>query len=477
VLFLYIHVNYQYKKSEDLDIYEFEYTDMKTLQETCDVRQPIVFYFAPLIGKYAPINLEVLQAVEKEDGNILNIKDVHDYYKVLNSSSILPIKVPLSFQSVVQLIHADTATPHFFSENNHEFVEETGIDSVMTKIGNRFLRPSCSVNQTFDFMTASKGVGLPMRFHTQTRKYIHVSSGRIVVKMAPFKYAKKLDFNKQFLVSPMNCWKPQLQYIPYINKVRFLEFEVLEGYMLYIPPYWIYSIFYVENNTCLLEYNYRTAMNMVAHPDGVVRSFKNVLQVLVNIVDSFGSGGGGGGLAPVGGGGYASEINNKYIAVSNKPITHGTKSANNSIEEDDTDNSVVKENDDIEEDELKENTAIAGANKNQTVLDPCESTGILNSANLSQLLSRKSPQTSNTTSKSNTTIAPNSNGVTTGEDKKKPKNKKTYNHKNGETQPANYTNNKTKIITHSNTPYDLSAIIGVTSLESTVSPHPALSST
>jgi hypothetical protein len=294
VLFLYIHVNHQYKKSEDLEIYEFEYTDINTLQETCDVKQPIVFHFAPLIGKYAPINLEVLRAVEKEDGNTLNIKDVHDYYytTVSKNNSIVPVKVPLSFQKVVQLIHAETTTPHFFSENNHEFIEETGIDTVMTKIGNRFLRPSCSVNQTFDLMTASKGIGLPMRFHTQTRKYVYVSSGRVAVKMAPFKYAKKLDFNKESLTSPMNCWKPQSQYVPYINKVRFLEFDLLEGYMLYIPPYWIYSIFYEENDTCLLEYNYQTAMNMVAHPDGVVRCFKSALQVLVDVVDSFGSGGG-----------------------------------------------------------------------------------------------------------------------------------------------------------------------------------------
>jgi len=356
-------VNYQYKKSTELEIYELEYTDPKTLQDTCDVRQPIIFYFAPLIRKYTPINLEVLRTIEKEDGNVLIVKDIRNYYPVTpagerpnptfrvdnaypkvrskspafrvdnacpkvrskspnfrvdnaypkvrskrgftggeapnggftggahnnieNDKSSLNLKLPLPFQKVLRLFQADTTAPHFFSESNNEFIEETGIDNVMTKIGNKFLRPAFSVNHSFDLMTASKGVGLPMRFHTQTRKYLYVSSGRIMVKMAPYKYAKKLDFDKEFLVSPMNCWNPQLDDTPYINKVRFLEFEVVEGYMLYIPPYWIYSIFYTENDTCLLEYNYQTAMNIVAHPNGMIRSFINMIQILMKTGQSF----------------------------------------------------------------------------------------------------------------------------------------------------------------------------------------------
>lgn len=285
ILFLYIHINYQHRKSQELEIYEYEYNDIEGLQETCEVRQPIIFHFESLISKYTPINLAILNTIEKEDGNILNIKDTHDYYDVTDSHLIQPINVPLSFQSVIKLIDTNTTDPHFFTENNNEFIEETGIDAVMTKIGDRFLKPIYTVNQSYDIMTASKGVGLPMKYHTQTSKYIYVSSGRIIVKMAPFKYVKKLDFNERILVSPMNCWTPQMQYIPYINKVRFLEFEVFAGYMLYIPPYWIYSIFYLENDTCLLEYNYQTFMNMIAHSDGGMYSLpipENTLWSLIS---------------------------------------------------------------------------------------------------------------------------------------------------------------------------------------------------
>ena len=46
VLFLYVHVNHQYKKSQDLEIYELDYKGIENLQETCDIRRPIVFDFA-----------------------------------------------------------------------------------------------------------------------------------------------------------------------------------------------------------------------------------------------------------------------------------------------------------------------------------------------------------------------------------------------------------------------------------------------
>ena len=284
VLFLYVHVNHQYKKSQDLEIYELDYKGIENLQETCDIRQPVVFDFDPIIKKYAPINLDVISSVEKENGNTLNLKDTFDYFKV-NNSKINPTEVPVSFHSTIQLIKTDnTSLPHLFTENNHEFIEETGFDSVMIKIGNAYLKPNYTINQTFDIMTASKGVELPMRYHTFTRKYIYVSTGRIVVKMAPFKNVKKLKFDSQLLVSPMNCWKPQQEYVSYINKIRFLEFDIIKGHILYVPPYWIYSISYADDNTCLLEYNYRTIMNVIAHPTGVICSLKNTVQ---SIYDSF----------------------------------------------------------------------------------------------------------------------------------------------------------------------------------------------
>ena len=48
MLFLYIYIVNQYKKSEDLDIYEMDFSNNAYLQEVCDIRQPVIFHFQPI---------------------------------------------------------------------------------------------------------------------------------------------------------------------------------------------------------------------------------------------------------------------------------------------------------------------------------------------------------------------------------------------------------------------------------------------
>jgi hypothetical protein len=44
-----------------------------------------------------------------------------------------------------------------------------------------------------------------------------------------------------------------------------LEFDVLEGYVLYVPPYWWCSIKYSEEPTILTGFTYNSVMNCVAN--------------------------------------------------------------------------------------------------------------------------------------------------------------------------------------------------------------------
>ena len=44
VLLFYIHITNQYKKGEDMEIYELDYKDNDYLQEVCEVKQPSIFF-------------------------------------------------------------------------------------------------------------------------------------------------------------------------------------------------------------------------------------------------------------------------------------------------------------------------------------------------------------------------------------------------------------------------------------------------
>jgi hypothetical protein len=87
--------------------------------------------------------------------------------------------------------------------------------------------------------------------------------------MSPWKNRKYLqpvsDYENYEFRSPIDVWDPQPKYLNEYEKVKFLEFDVDNGYVLYIPPYWFYSIKYFDEYTQLIEYNYNTLINAVAN--------------------------------------------------------------------------------------------------------------------------------------------------------------------------------------------------------------------
>ena len=45
VLFIYLHIYYQLKTSDDLEVYEISNVSKERFEEICDLRQPIIFDF------------------------------------------------------------------------------------------------------------------------------------------------------------------------------------------------------------------------------------------------------------------------------------------------------------------------------------------------------------------------------------------------------------------------------------------------
>ena len=45
-LFLYLHVTFQLRTSNDLDVYEIDANSKDRLEEICDVRQPVMFEYS-----------------------------------------------------------------------------------------------------------------------------------------------------------------------------------------------------------------------------------------------------------------------------------------------------------------------------------------------------------------------------------------------------------------------------------------------
>jgi hypothetical protein len=268
ILFFYIHIVHQYKRSEDLEIYELDYSSNAHLQEVCDVKQPILFEYKLVAPEfYEAITYDDLMDNQYASFDI-RVKETADYFEPNNNNDISVDYVVLPYSSGSNLMKTD-AKSAYFSENNDDFVEESGLLRIFES-NNDFLKPGLIVQTKYDIMLGSRGASLPLRYHTHYRHLLSVNSGKIRVKMTPWKSNKYLypirDFETYEFRSPINVWKPEKKYRNEMDKIRFLEFEVVEGFVLAIPPYWWYSIQYDNNiDTLICGFTYNSLMNTVSN--------------------------------------------------------------------------------------------------------------------------------------------------------------------------------------------------------------------
>ena len=252
-------MNYQFKKSEDLEIYEMDYTNNAHLQEICNVKQPVLFQF-----KFDELENMTPEKLAKTVGSHeCKVKDIYDYYdeKVVSVDHVV-----FPFQTAHKIFMRDTKG-RYYTENNGIFLEESGLIQEIQEI-DAFLKPNFCMKTKYDLLCGSVNTGLPLRYHNFDRYFLIVASGKIRVKMTPYKSRKYLhtikDYEKYEFRSPVNIWNPPQKYEKEIEKMRFLEFDVHANHILYVPPYWYYSIQFTENSAVVAA-TYCTIMNAVAN--------------------------------------------------------------------------------------------------------------------------------------------------------------------------------------------------------------------
>jgi len=272
ILFLYIHIVHQYKRSEDLEIYEMDYSTNEHFQEVCEVKQPVLF-------DYRSVNPEFFEKLTydsvcepKHANSDIKVKDINDYWE--SDDAVDYIVLP--FQTGTNLMRTDPKSK-YFTENNQDFLEETGLLKTLQACDSD-IKPSLTAISKYDICTASKDTVTPLRYHLSNRHFLCINSGKIRVKMTPWKSTKYLYQNRDFenfeFRSPINVWKPQKKYMHEMDKIKFLEFEVLEGHMLFIPPYWWYSIKYTsETDSILCGFTYSSVMNCISNSPELMKYY------------------------------------------------------------------------------------------------------------------------------------------------------------------------------------------------------------
>jgi hypothetical protein len=256
VLFIYLHIQFHLKTGNDLEVFELDQASKDKLDEVCDLRQPVIFDFD---------NERILQTINKK-----YITDNYNAFEIKirnakDSDYTSEIYMPLPLHAANKLFDEDKKNA-YFSENNSDFLQETGLVKHM-QYNDAFIRPPMVSNCNYDIMTGSAGTTTPFRYEINYRNFFLITEGKAVIKLAPPQNSKYLyperDYENFEFRSPVNPWNVQPQYSADFDKMKCLDVVINPGQTINIPAYWWYSIQF-EKNTCIACFSYRTYMNNLA---------------------------------------------------------------------------------------------------------------------------------------------------------------------------------------------------------------------
>ena len=298
VLFFYLHIYFQLKTSDDLEIYEIENPSKERLEEICDLRQPVVFKYdkndnmtkinegclqSTIVTKYSAFDVKIRNVLP-------DIKNEEDISGNIDSSSFDgEMYIPLSLTNAINVMQEDKKS-NYFSEKNADFLEESGLGKIY-KYNDVFLRPHMVSNCIYDYMFGSKGTQTPFRYELNYRNYFMVTEGEVKIKMTPYKSSKYLlpikDYENFEFRSPINPWNVKEEYKPDFDKIKCLEIILKKGQLFYLPAYWWYSIEFSETTTSVCCFKYRTYMNTISILDKLFIHFlqsQNIKRKNINLL-------------------------------------------------------------------------------------------------------------------------------------------------------------------------------------------------
>ena len=257
VLFLYLHIYFQLKTSNDLEVYEIEQPSKDKLEEICDLRQPVIFdYQNDSLLESCKINT-VAEHYSAFDVKLRNVKELDE-----NTD----LHIPITLKVALSLFNSDKDSKYIIEKNN-DFLEETGLIKNF-KYNDGFLRPPMVSNCFYDLVSASQNTETPLQYNVNYRNFYLVTHGKIKIKLITPKSARYLyptdDYENFEFRSPLNPWEIQRQYKADFDKIKTLEIELTPGKIVYIPAYWWYSVKFMEPLTSVCVFKYRTYMNTVA---------------------------------------------------------------------------------------------------------------------------------------------------------------------------------------------------------------------
>lgn len=251
VVLLYIYLYHQWKRNDSLEVFELDMVEGHAhVQEVCELRQPFLF----------PLGVQdTLRLLGSDD---MCIKDVRDYFDAGKDKD--PVEMPAE-RALAMLAQAP---PHYFSEGNSDALlrhSGSGMTRGLRGDADAWFKPAFTVWSDYDLWTGAPGTQTPFRYHTAFRRFLWNNTvsedgvGTVKVRLAPWKDIRHVKKDYEWFEFYSNN--------PTTSSAAGVDVLVHAGDVLYVPPYWWYSVEYdaAGPHTRLVVCTYRTAMNVVAN--------------------------------------------------------------------------------------------------------------------------------------------------------------------------------------------------------------------
>ena len=273
VLFIYLHIYYHIKTSNDLEVFEVSNLSKDRLEEVCNLRQPLTFYLD--INCFDSLSINEIEKTY----NSFDIK-----LRDMSGNSNSELYLPLTFNKARTVIKKSNI---YFSEQNEDFLNETSLIKTF-KLNDFFLRPPSLMTSNYDYIMGSSNATTPFRYDISYRNFFVVLDGSITVKVTPPKNKKYLfpycDYDNFEFRSDVNPWNVQKQYKQDFSKIKCLDINLDKGKLVFIPAYWWYSIKFNSNETIILNFKYKTYMNNLAVLPDYIKYFLQKQNIKHNII-------------------------------------------------------------------------------------------------------------------------------------------------------------------------------------------------
>jgi DNA-binding transcriptional MerR regulator len=250
VLFIYIHVYNHIKTSNYLEVYEIENLSKDKFEDIINFKQPLLLNNSSLIN-----NIDITYLINNYPTFDLNL---------YNKQNGLFLKTKIEdFDSI---INNDTSN-NYITYNNKDFLEETTLEKLLSS-NDTFFRPYNVCSKNYDIIMGKKNNITQLKYSINSRNILYLSSGKIEVTMCPPKYYKNLHVQKNYelldFYSAIDINNVQSIYKNDYHKVKFLRVLLNTSQVLIIPPYWFYSIKFLEENSIVFFNSYRTYTSSIA---------------------------------------------------------------------------------------------------------------------------------------------------------------------------------------------------------------------